>query len=108
MGAKIYEVKIRRAVIQLAYSISIGLWNSKQHGERNVQGFATKQYVEYEMEQIQWWGFLCGRYDLAMTVNTLSSKLAPIELQDPDGQNVRLGSLWSTKPVVIVFLRHYG
>ncbi|HEV2963402.1 MAG TPA: hypothetical protein VG649_16355 [Candidatus Angelobacter sp.] len=37
-----------------------------------------------------------------------SSRLADITLPDCDGQVVRLGSLWSEKPVVLVFLRHYG
>jgi len=39
---------------------------------------------------------------------SLSARLAPIELPDTDGQSVRLGSLWSAGPAVIVFLRHYG
>ena len=39
---------------------------------------------------------------------SLSSKLAGLTLLDADGQAVRLGSLWSDKPAVVVFLRHYG
>jgi hypothetical protein len=39
---------------------------------------------------------------------TLSEALAPITLPDADGHEVRLGSLWETRPAVIVFLRHYG
>jgi len=31
-----------------------------------------------------------------------------IVLPDGDGREWRLGSLWATKPVVLVFLRHYG
>ena len=38
----------------------------------------------------------------------LSERLASIELPDPDGSVVRLGSLWEHTPAVIVFLRHYG
>lgn len=39
---------------------------------------------------------------------TLSAVLAPIALPDPDGREVRLGSLWEDGPAVLVFLRHYG
>jgi len=39
---------------------------------------------------------------------TLSESLAGITLPDPDGREVRLGSLWEHNPAVIVFLRHYG
>jgi hypothetical protein len=34
--------------------------------------------------------------------------LATIELTDPDGESVILGSLWESQPVALVFLRHYG
>ncbi|MGD0214095.1 MAG: hypothetical protein ABSB87_12750 [Terriglobales bacterium] len=37
-----------------------------------------------------------------------SEKLAEIVLPDSEGQLVRLGSLWTNEPAVIVFLRHYG
>jgi hypothetical protein len=40
--------------------------------------------------------------------DSLSARLAPIVLPDTDGRGVRLGSLWSAGPAVIVFLRHYG
>ena len=39
---------------------------------------------------------------------SLAERLAPISLPDPDGTQVRLGSLWENGPAVIVFLRHYG
>ena len=39
---------------------------------------------------------------------SLSAALADIRLPDPDGQEVRLGSLWEEKLAIIVFLRHYG
>jgi len=35
-------------------------------------------------------------------------KLAPIELEDDRGQRQRLGDLWREKPVVLVFIRHFG
>ena len=39
---------------------------------------------------------------------TLNSALADLSLPDPDGREIRLGSLWAGQPAVIVFLRHYG
>ena len=39
---------------------------------------------------------------------SLSETLAGIVLADPDGSDVRLGSLWEKTPAVLVFLRHYG
>jgi hypothetical protein len=39
---------------------------------------------------------------------SFSSKLAGLSLPDLDGNTVRLGSLWSEAPAVLVFLRHYG
>ena len=39
---------------------------------------------------------------------TLNSRLAMIHLPDPDGRELRLGSLWIRQPAVLVFLRHYG
>lgn len=40
--------------------------------------------------------------------STLNRRLAMIQLSDPDGHEVRLGSLWLKQPAVLVFLRHYG
>jgi hypothetical protein len=39
-----------------------------------------------------------------VNIETLSS----LELADPDGNRQRLGELWSDRPVVLVFLRHFG
>ncbi|HEX6199899.1 MAG TPA: hypothetical protein VF150_06505 [Thermoanaerobaculia bacterium] len=39
---------------------------------------------------------------------SLSAALAPLVLPDPDGREVRLGSLWEEQPAAVVFLRHYG
>jgi hypothetical protein len=39
---------------------------------------------------------------------SLSSKLAPIVLPDADGLHFQLGSLWASRPAVVVFLRHWG
>jgi len=40
--------------------------------------------------------------------STLSARLAEISLPDADERPVRLGSLWTEAPAVVVFLRHYG
>jgi hypothetical protein len=40
--------------------------------------------------------------------NGVGSALATIELTNPDGESVILGSLWERQPVALVFLRHYG
>jgi len=39
---------------------------------------------------------------------TLSATLADVVLPDTEGRKVRLGSLWTPSPAVLVFLRHYG
>jgi hypothetical protein len=38
----------------------------------------------------------------------VSTKLSDIELSDWRGEPVRLGSLWRDRPVVLVFIRHFG
>ena len=38
----------------------------------------------------------------------IAEKLSSIEVLDPDGHPVKLGSLWEEKPVVLVFVRHFG
>jgi hypothetical protein len=45
---------------------------------------------------------------LFIVQETLSKQLANIVLPDTDDLEVRLGSLWESRPAVIVFLRHYG
>jgi hypothetical protein len=37
-----------------------------------------------------------------------ADELAPIVLQDSNGDDVTLGELWANRPAVVVFLRHYG
>jgi len=39
---------------------------------------------------------------------SLSSRLSEIVLPDTDGNEIRLGSVWASRPAVLVFLRHYG
>ena len=34
--------------------------------------------------------------------------LAAMELTDPDGKKVRLGTLWESRKLVLVFVRHFG
>lgn len=37
-----------------------------------------------------------------------ATRLSEIELADWQGQRLRLGSLWRERPVVLVFIRHFG
>lgn len=37
-----------------------------------------------------------------------ATRLAELELSDWRGERVRLGSLWQERPVVLVFIRHFG
>lgn len=37
-----------------------------------------------------------------------TTRLAGIELRDWQEKPVRLGSLWEERPVVLVFIRHFG
>jgi hypothetical protein len=39
---------------------------------------------------------------------TRADVLADLVLLDHDGREVRLGDLWSERPVALVWLRHYG
>ena len=39
---------------------------------------------------------------------SIASKLLPIKVLDPEGRSVALGSYWKEKPVVLVFIRHFG
>jgi hypothetical protein len=34
--------------------------------------------------------------------------LSQLTLSDPDGHEHRLGEYWADRPVVLVFLRHFG
>jgi hypothetical protein len=34
--------------------------------------------------------------------------LAPLEVVDEDGRVRRLGELWAERPVVLLFVRHFG
>jgi len=38
----------------------------------------------------------------------IATKLAGIELSDWRGEPCTLGSLWKQRPVVLVFIRHFG
>jgi hypothetical protein len=38
----------------------------------------------------------------------LAARLAPIEVTALDGSAVRLGSLWTDRPLLLVHLRHFG
>jgi len=38
----------------------------------------------------------------------VARRLSGIELADERGERVRLGAPWQERPVVLVFLRHFG
>jgi hypothetical protein len=38
----------------------------------------------------------------------IATKLAGIELDDSSGARRRLGAYWQERPVVLVFIRHFG
>jgi hypothetical protein len=38
----------------------------------------------------------------------VASRLARIELSDWQGESRRLGDLWEERPIVLVFIRHFG
>jgi hypothetical protein len=38
----------------------------------------------------------------------VSSKLSNIELSDWAGDRERLGAFWHERPIVLVFIRHFG
>ena len=38
----------------------------------------------------------------------IADKLAPVEVLDPEGTPVMLGSFWKEKTAVVVFIRHFG
>jgi len=46
--------------------------------------------------------------EAAYTRDVDASALGDIELPDADGRVHRLGELWGERPVVLVFLRHFG
>jgi len=39
---------------------------------------------------------------------SIASRLSPIKVLDPEGRSIELGSYWKEKPVVLVFIRHFG
>ena len=40
--------------------------------------------------------------------NQLATRLAPLAVLGEGGADVTLGSLWETRPIVLVFVRHFG
>lgn len=41
-------------------------------------------------------------------MDAIAGALAPIELKDSEGREVRIGSLFEDRSLVLVFLRHFG
>jgi len=38
----------------------------------------------------------------------VDAALASAEVKDAEGKPVRLGTLWSDKPAVVIWVRHFG
>ena len=57
-----------------------------------------------------WFGarFTAGSTRIGAMKSTLGATLAGISLPDTAAQQVRLGTLWTDRPAILVFLRHYG
>jgi hypothetical protein len=43
-----------------------------------------------------------------MTMDKLAGALDGIEILDQHGQPQRIGALWAERPVVLLFVRHFG
>ncbi|MEW6734503.1 MAG: hypothetical protein AB1489_24475 [Acidobacteriota bacterium] len=41
-------------------------------------------------------------------IQQIPSELAEASVLDPDGKHHRLGDCWRKRPVVLVFIRHFG
>jgi hypothetical protein len=39
---------------------------------------------------------------------SVAERLDSIEVRDPERRTVRLGELWRERPVVLIFIRHFG
>ena len=51
---------------------------------------------------------LLAEADNKLMETSFSARLAGITLPDSDGVPLLLGTLWASRPAVVVFLRHYG
>lgn len=45
---------------------------------------------------------------MALEALNIAHTLAPVKATDVFGEPVRFGALWESKPVVLVFIRHFG
>ena len=41
-------------------------------------------------------------------MTSIADRLAAIELTDDEGRAVKVGSAWSERPALLVFIRHFG
>lgn len=39
---------------------------------------------------------------------SVADRLAPLTVLDLDGRAVPMGTLWKDRPVLLVYIRHYG
>ena len=48
-----------------------------------------------------------ARYHRGMA-DAIVRQLAAVEVQDPGGATVRLGTLWESRPIILAMIRHFG
>ena len=41
-------------------------------------------------------------------LENVAARLAPLTVSDPEGREMHFDELWRERPVVMVFLRHFG
>jgi len=41
-------------------------------------------------------------------LGTVATRLAPLTVSDPEGREIHFDELWRERPIVMVFLRHFG
>jgi len=59
----------------------------------------------------RWIGIAADRCDAGYVMNEMperSTKAADVEVKDSSGATVRFSDLWSERPTVFLFLRHFG
>ena len=42
------------------------------------------------------------------SADSIPAQLAAIEVLNPQGDSVQLGSLWAEQPIVLALVRHFG
>jgi hypothetical protein len=87
-------------------------WNDPRSGERRtVRGTEWFRFApDGRITEVRAYYHREGscRSRLRRVPDELATQLQDVVLPDQDGNEVRLGDLWSDRPVALVWLRHYG